>query len=239
MNLKQTAKKIFQKAGLTITRYPTHDQKRRILAYDNFKIDTLLDVGANSGQYAGLIRELGFVGTIHSFEPTTSAFNILNKKSKSDKNWNVHKLAIGTNTGEVEINISENSFSSSILDIETLHVDSAPASRYISKEKVKIDTIDNLFPELTKNSNSVYLKIDTQGYESEVLKGADKSLRSIKCIQLEMSMVPLYKNEWLFDDMMDYLKKKNFGLYTIEPEFYNPSTGQLLQADAIFYNKNI
>jgi FkbM family methyltransferase len=239
MKFKELLKKNFQKTGLTVIRYPTHDQKRRILAYKNFKIDTLLDVGANSGQYAGLIRELGFKGTIHSFEPTTAAFTFLDKKAKNDKTWHVHKLAVGSTPGEIEINISQNTFSSSILEIEALHVSSAPESRYISKETVKIDTIDNIIPEIIKDPASVYLKIDTQGYEAEVLKGAEKNLPKIKCIQLEMSMVPLYKHEWLFEEMMDYLKKKNFALYTIEPEFYNTSTGQLLQADAIFYNKNI
>jgi hypothetical protein len=83
------------------------------------------------------------------------------------------------------------------------------------------------------------MKVDTQGYESEVLKGAENSLHKIQCIQLEMSLVKLYKNEWLFEETISYLKKKYFDIYTIEPEFYDTSTGQLLQIDAIFYNKNI
>jgi len=239
MKFKEIIKKYIQKTGLTIIRYPTPDQKRRILAYHNFKVDTLLDVGANSGQYAGLIRELGYKGRIHSFEPTTNAFKLLRNKSKKDKNWHIHQLAIGSTAGEIEINISENSFSSSILEIEKLHLKSAPRSRYIDKEIVPIETIDNLFPVITKGARSIYMKIDTQGYESEVLKGADNSLHKIQCIQLEMSLVNLYKNEWLFEETISYLKKKYFEIYTIEPEFYDTSTGQLLQIDAIFYNKNI
>jgi len=239
MKFKEILKKIVQQTGFTVIRYPTHDQKRRILAYNNFGINTLLDVGANSGQYALIMRESGYIGTIHSFEPTSKAFKILDKKAKKDENWHVYNIAIGSTTGEVEINISQNSFSSSILEIEALHVASAPLSRYVSKEKVPIDTIDNLFQVINKGSESVYLKMDTQGYEAEVLKGAENSLSKIKCVQLEMSLAPLYKNEWLFEEMMAFLTKKNFGLYTIEPEFYNATSGQLLQADAIFYNKNI
>jgi FkbM family methyltransferase len=239
MKLKEIIKKSIQKTGLTIVRYPTHDQKRRVLAYQHFQIGTLLDVGANSGQYAGLMRELGYEGTIHSFEPTSNAFDLLRNKSKKDKNWHIHKLAIGANTGEVEINISENSFSSSILEIEQSHVISAPQSRYINKETVSIETIDNLFPVITKGARSIFLKIDTQGFESEVLKGAENNLHKIKCIQLEMSLVKLYKNEWLFEETLNYLKKRYFDIYTIEPEFYNTKTGQLLQVDAIFYNRNI
>lgn len=239
MKFREIIKKNIQKTGFTIARYPAPDLKRRILTYRHFKVDTLLDVGANSGQYAGLMRELGYKGNIHSFEPTSMAFNLLSNKSKKDKNWHVHQLAIGANTGEIEINISENSFSSSILEIEKLHVKSAPQSRYINKETVPIETIDNLFPVITKGAKAIYMKIDTQGYESEVLKGAENSLHKIQCIQLEMSLVKLYKNEWLFEETLDYLKKKYFEIYTIEPEFYDTNTGQLLQVDAILYNKNI
>ena len=238
MKFKEIIKKYIEKTGFTIARYPVPDQKRRILAYHNFKIDTLLDVGANSGQYAGLMRELGYKGIIHSFEPTSNAFNLLRNKSKKDKNWHIHQLAIGSMPGKIEINISENSFSSSILEIEKLHVNNAPQSRYINKETVSIETIDNLFPAITKGVKSIYMKIDTQGYESEVLKGAENSLHKIQCIQLEMSLVKLYKNEWLFEEIASYLKKNYFEIFTIEPEFYDSNTGQLLQLDAIFYNKN-
>lgn len=239
MKFKEIIRKNIQKAGLTIARYPTPDHKRRALAYRHFQVDTLLDIGANAGQYAELIRELGYKGDIHSFEPTSKAFNLLSKKAKRDKGWHVHKLAIGAYKGVIEINISENSFSSSILEIEKLHITSAPQSRYINKETVSIETIDNLFPKITREKRSVFMKIDTQGYESEVLKGAENSLQKIKCIQLEMSLVKLYKDEWLFEEIFNYLKKRNFEIYTIEPEFYNTNTGQLLQVDAIFYNKNI
>src|SRR6185369_12598772 len=155
---KEIIKKYIQKTGFTIARYPSPDQKRRILAYHNFKVDTLLDIGANSGQYAGLMRESGYKGRIHSFEPTSMAFDLLRNKSKKDKDWHIHQLAIGATAGEIEINISENSFSSSILEIEKLHVKSAPQSRYISKEKVPIETIDNLFSVITKSAKSIYMK---------------------------------------------------------------------------------
>ena len=90
MKFKETIKKYIQKTGITIARYPLPDQKRRIMAYQHFKIDTLLDVGANAGQYAGLMRELGYKGNIHSFEPTSLAFKLLSNRSKKDKNWHSH-----------------------------------------------------------------------------------------------------------------------------------------------------
>ena len=82
------------------------------------------------------------------------------------------------------------------------------------------------------------LKIDTQGYEKNVIDGATKSLGSIKVIQLEMSILPLYENEMLYVDMINYLDKKGFQLFSLENGFSDQHTGQLLQVDGIFVQKN-
>ena len=83
------------------------------------------------------------------------------------------------------------------------------------------------------------LKIDVQGFEKKVLAGAEASLQKIKIIQLEMSLVPLYQNEWLFHEVLEYLTQKGFQLYSLENGFFNKETGQLLQADGIFINTQI
>jgi len=83
----------------------------------------------------------------------------------------------------------------------------------------------------------VMMKIDTQGYEKNVIDGALTSLNRIKIIQLEMSIVPLYENETLFVEMIQYLDNNGFILYSLENGFSNPTTGQLLQVDGIFVNK--
>ncbi|MEJ7738074.1 MAG: FkbM family methyltransferase [Chitinophagaceae bacterium] len=234
--LTRSLKKLSRNFGFDIVRYPSPDLHRRIKTYQAFNITTLVDVGANAGQYAALSRNLGYKGEIISFEPTASAFYLLTKLAAKDEHWKTYRMAIGARRGQIDINISENSFSSSILDIKAVHLANAPLSRYIAKESVPINTLANLFDDL-KLSGNIFLKIDTQGYETEVLKGAERVLPQISCIQLEMGLIELYEGEKLFEDILAYLKSRKFEMYTIEPEFYDISTGQLLQVDAIFYKK--
>jgi len=78
------------------------------------------------------------------------------------------------------------------------------------------------------------MKIDVQGFEKNVLDGATKSLDSIKIIQLEMSIIPLYENEMLFVDMINYLKDRGFELFSLENGYFDSTTGKLLQVDGTF-----
>ena len=79
------------------------------------------------------------------------------------------------------------------------------------------------------------MKIDTQGYESKVLKGAENSLPRISTVQMEMSLVPLYDGERLFHEMCALMSDKGYTLVAIENGFSDPASGQLLQVDGIFH----
>jgi FkbM family methyltransferase len=96
-----------------------------------YKIDTLLDIGANAGQYASSMRELGYAHKIISFEPLSSAYGKLKRKAKGDDNWFVNNHALGDKDGKAVINVSGNSVSSSILDLLPKHIESAADSKYI------------------------------------------------------------------------------------------------------------
>jgi len=211
--------------------------QNRIKLLNHFNIKTILDVGANTGQFAYYTMKFGYRNTIISFEPLSSAFAILKEFSKNDSKWEVVNSAIGDIDGEIEINISENSQSSSILDMMPDHVKSAPDSAYTGKEKVKIQKIDTVISNYSDNPEDIFLKIDTQGFEKNVLDGAEKSLKKTKGLQLELSMVELYKGETLITEMLNIIKEKGFTIYSLEPGFYDKNTGQLLQVDGIFFRK--
>ena len=83
--------------------------------------------------------------------------------------------------------------------------------------------------------NRVYMKIDTQGFESKVLKGAGNSLMRIDTVQMEMSLVPLYEGEMLFNEMCMFMTEKGYSLIAIESGFSDQNTGQVLQVDGIFH----
>jgi FkbM family methyltransferase len=231
-------KKIISITGFQIRRiqkYPTTDLERRFKLFETFGINKIIDVGANVGQYALLVKELGFSGQIISFEPISSAFSSLKEISEKHNNWQTHNYALGNENTEAVIHISENSFSSSILNMLPQHLKSAPASKFINTEKIQIRTLDSIFDTLYTASDKILLKIDTQGFEKKVLEGAGNSLHTITGIQLEMSIVPLYEGELIFEEMITYLKKTGFTLYSLENGFYDQKNGQLLQVDGLFF----
>lgn len=230
-------KHALRKVGLQVKTYPDRDQRNRLLAMNNFNINKILDVGANTGQFVNEIRSRGFNGEIVSFEPLSSAFKILEAKSRPDKRWSVHNMAIGDTDGEIEINISENSQSSSILEMLPAHVASAPESKYIGSERATIHKLDTIFSTYYNDGDNIMLKVDTQGYEKNVIDGAMNSLSKIKSVKLEMSLIPLYKEEVLFVDMLAYMDRIGFRLYSLENTYADPKTGQILQVDGTFYRQ--
>ncbi len=235
--MKKIARKFLNDLGFDIKRYPEYDLQRKLKLFKTFQIDTVFDVGANVGQYGSLLRDIKFEGRIVSFEPLSSAYQKLVATSRQYKNWETENIAIGDSDGEIEINIAANSASSSILDMLPNHVKEAPHSRYINKEKVKLYKLDSIYPKYIKDGEKVFLKIDTQGYEKIVLDGAEEFLKHVTGLQIEMSIVPLYSNEFLIDDMISFLQSRGFGLYSLENGFSSKETGQLFQVDGVFFRK--
>lgn len=235
--MKKLIQKIAKQFGYEIRKYyPGNDGNLKIqylLSYYN--IDIVLDVGASIGVYAKRLRLEGYKGNIVSFEPLSSARVKLEKLNQGDPLWIVApQCAIGDYDGEVDINIASNSSSSSILEMEETHVQSNSKSAYVGSEKVKIAKLDSIASDYIKDSTSVYLKIDTQGYEEKVLNGAKEVLSKVKVIQTELSLVPLYNGQILLIEMISKLQEMGYELYSLDPIFSNQKTGQLLQVDGLF-----
>lgn len=236
--INKTIKKLFKKLGFDLTRYnPASSQNARILEFFSiYKIDTVLDVGANIGQFAMGLRESGYKGRIISFEPLSEAYSHLLINSKNDPNWIIApRMAIGSEEGKKTINMSGNFVSSSILKMTNIHIKGAPESAYVGSEEIYINKLDNIWKTFFKNKDNIFIKIDVQGYESQVLKGATNILSKIKGIQIELSLVPLYENQLLFRDMLDYITSLGFELWDILPGFRDKQSGKLLQFDGIFF----
>jgi len=221
----------------TIMKFFKPDLIRRIKIMKNYNIDTIFDIGANIGQYAMLMRALKFKGKIISFEPLNDAFEKLKRNSKNDKKWIINNYAIGDNDGNLTINVSGNSYSSSFLNMKKAHMNAAPDSKYIRKQEAQIKKLDSIYTQFCTNENNVMVKIDTQGFEKNVIDGAIININNIKIIQLEMSITELYDGEILFQQMIQYLDDRGFALISFENGFSNPTTGELLQVDGVFVNK--
>jgi len=214
------------------------DDLKLVGLLNDFDINHVLDVGANVGQYATSLRNAGYNRKITSIEPLTSNNDILNAKSKSDTQWIIApRMAVGDERGEVDINISEHNDMSSILDIEPEMVNALPKSHYVSTETVGVETIDTIIDGLTGANENIFLKVDTQGFEHAVIQGAKNALKNGKIIgvQLELSLLPLYKGEKTYDDICMTMRDFGFETYQIIPGYFSKTIKRQLQADFVFF----
>jgi|694.fasta_scaffold61537_2 FkbM family methyltransferase len=200
-----------------------------------YQLSTVLDVGANTGQFVQALRKWGYAKNVLSFEPLSSAHASLKQNAAHDPYWQVApRCAIGASKAVSEINIAGNSVSSSILPMLEIHRQAAPDSAYLAKEEVQIESLSNMIQQLTDQNERFFLKIDTQGYEREVISGASCVLERIPAIQMELSISPLYENSLLLDEGIELMKSHGYRVYSIYQGLSDRKTGETLQVDAIF-----
>lgn len=222
----------FRKTGFDII----HGQYPSVALLKKYGISLIFDVGANVGQYAMRTRSLGYKGKIVSFEPLSSAFTQLSNNAARDPLWITKNLGCGNYDGEALINVSKHSVYSSILEPLSWLKEESPGSTALTTEEIKISRIDSIFEQYYRAGDQVLLKIDTQGFEKDVLEGADCSLKHIIEIQIELSFVEHYRGEILFEGMLKFLNNKGFTLVNLQPLTHQLEAGNSLrQADGLFF----
>lgn len=233
-------RKVLHRLGFDIVRYPLHDpaaRTARLLAHHG--VECVIDVGANDGGFATSIREHGYAGEIISFEPLKAPFELLRQRAQNDGKWRAVRVAVGAEEANVAINVSGNrALSSSILPMLEAHRQAAPHSAYVGVEAVRQDRLDVLLWEAGFQGNQrAFLKIDVQGYERAVLDGAEKIFAeaNIVGVQLELSFVPLYDGGMSYREAFEFADRRGMTIMGIDPVFADTQTGQLLQADAVFF----
>jgi len=204
--------------------------------FDTYKIDLILDIGASRGQYVDSIRRMGYDNHFISFEPVKAPFKELQDKFESDLKVIPYNYAIGDRNADIEINVSECDMCSSVLDVTKITTDVEAATKHVGVEKCMLRKLDYFYDQF-KDCENLMLKIDTQGFESQVLVGAPKTLKKAKVVFIEMSLVELYKGQALFSDIVDKLEESGFELFAITPAFMDNSNGRMLQVDGLFVKK--
>ncbi|WP_426993720.1 FkbM family methyltransferase [Methylomonas sp. CM2] len=236
--IERTIRLAFNTIGLDLHRIRPNISSADKLAKSlfHFNIDTVFDVGANIGQFARSLRQAGYKGRIISFEPLSEAHEKLREYAKDDSDWLIHpRAALGDNNGEFNINIAGNSVSSSLLEMTALHLNSAQDSGYIGTEKCTIQTLDSIASQYITSNNNIFLKIDTQGMEWEVLNGAVNTLPFIQGVMLEVSFFELYSGQKLWKEMIEHLEIEGFSIWSIDQEFTDQKSGKTLQCNVVLY----
>lgn len=223
-------RRIARRLGADLTR------RRPILRdlLQHHDISTVLDVGANVGQFASALRAWGYRGRIISFEPVPDAFATLVKRAARDPRWSAMQLAIGDQDGQHMMRVSPDTVFSSLREMGDPLRRRFPAAADVREQAIAVRRLDSIWPELVVEPGRVLLKCDTQGYEREVLLGATGVLDSIYGVQLEASVEPLYRGEARMTELMVLMEQLGFALGGIEAGTHERTTGRLLQADCIF-----
>ncbi len=234
--MRGAIKRILWRAGWDVVRFnpATHPLARRARILKNYQIDLVLDVGANIGQYASQLRELGYKGRIVSFEPLESAVTGLRQAASRDANWEVRHHACGAVGGKHRMYVAANSQSSSFLPMRPKHLQMFPGSGYVGTEMVEVKRLDAVFDELVNPQSRVWLKMDVQGFEAAVVEGAANVLHRIDVIQAEVSLEPLYEGETTMADFLLLMTRKGFTLIALESYLSDAETSELLQVECIF-----
>jgi FkbM family methyltransferase len=201
----------------------------------HFRITCVLDVGANVGQYGARLREWDYPGRIVSFEPQAAAHAALARRAAADPAWQVApRIALGNRAGQIELEVSAESDMSSVLPQNALLRRVSPSSAVVRKETVPLGRLDDVAGSYLAPDDRVFLKVDTQGYETQVLAGAGGLLERLAGIQLELSLVPLYEGERAFRAMLDDLAALGFEPYLFLPGYFERKLARQLQVDGVF-----
>lgn len=184
------------------------------VVFDHLNINTVIDVGARQGEYGKWLRRNGYDGWIFSFEPVRRNFAALSRRAAQDDRWIVRQVALGRETGQGDINVTEKTEFSSFLT-PTAHAVETFGQRVEIEaiETVEICTLDEVIDELLVHvSNAhIYLKMDTQGWDLEVLAGAARSLARIDALQTELAAAePAYEGSPSMRDSLAYLEASGF-----------------------------
>lgn len=207
-----------------------------IASMRRLETDLVLDVGANDGQFALDLIKAGYRGRILSIEPYSDAHDALSQCAKAYAGWDVApRVAMAAGEGEAVLHVASNrGHSSSLRRMADSHRNAAPEVTVMGQERVPLTTLDKVALEHCSRSRSALLKLDVQGSELAVMKGAGKVLPYCKAINIELSTQELYQGQELCHTVMEFLHMKGFCLAFAAPNFTHPDSGKWLDMNALF-----
>ncbi len=197
-------RRIYKRLGIL------HVGRRRARDLTDFiesrQIDLVIDVGANVGQFGEQLRAQGYRGSIVSFEPTAAAFQELARKAAADGNWQTHHCGLGAASATATLHASQLSVFNSFLELSKtagLH-DNRMAVDHT--EEVPIHTLDEIAePLFHSGEHRLLLKIDTQGYERQVLEGGRRTVARAAGILMELPVIHTYNGDWRLHEAIEYM----------------------------------
>lgn len=196
------------------------------------RIDLVIDVGANEGQFARSLREHNYTGRIMSFEPVASVFENLSAAARNDPKWETYNFGLGAKAERTDINVSGYSTFSSLRPLTEAATRHEQLAAVEHTEEIEIRTLDDVLPD---PSGNILLKVDTQGFEQQVLQGAGATLHALKGVLIELPIIQLYEGNWSFHEALAFMAQAGFVPAQIHPvNFHSQDTLSVVEVDCLF-----
>jgi FkbM family methyltransferase len=232
MNVKQALRTPLRRLGYDLRRID--DQPELIDFLQSRNVDVLLDVGANEGQFARLMRDKGYRGDIISFEPVSGPFEKLKAAAAGDPRWFVQNLALGMHDDAVPINVAPAHEFSSFRQLAPAGAAFDPKAVPNRMETVQVRRLDTVWQGVW-NKRRVFLKVDTQGSEREIMLGTQQTLHMLLGVQLELPIVRLYEGVWSFDEALAFMARAGLVPAQIHVGNYHlEDPASLIEVDCVF-----
>jgi FkbM family methyltransferase len=197
---------------------------------------TIIDIGANVGQFSIAAMNIFKPECIHAFEPVKKTFDVLKQNSRRYPEIKVNQIACGDEDRVDFINLNNNSQSASILPRSADHKQAFPGHEEIGKEEIRIKRLDTLFKDVSFGSSTL-LKIDAQGFERNVIRGAEGIIDKIDAVFLETSFSQMYVGESTFTEISSLLDKFNFEFKRPINFLRDSKQAAIVQMDCLFLRR--
>jgi FkbM family methyltransferase len=196
--------------------------------FKRLQINCVFDVGANVGQYGRILRNACYRGYIFSFEPVTETFTTLQAAARGDEHWKTFKIALGASAGAQAVNLTSYSELNSFRRPDKGWDRILPTVRFTGTEDVEVRTLDDVFPELTSQIEDPrpFLKLDTQGFDLEVVKGGQNCIGRFLGLQSELAVKKIYEGAPGYLEALAYYSSLGFtpkDFYTVASDGNNMS----------------
>lgn len=196
-----------------------------------YQINCVLDVGANTGQFARNLRRVGYQGHICSFEPVEEAYLTLTTCFRSDSKWAGYNYALGSENTQrtFHVTVEPTAMSSFLQPQDT--------GWKLREAVVEIKRLDGVFQDVIEATElkrpRVFLKMDTQGYDLEVFNGAEHCLDQILGLQSEVSVKPVYQGMPHYLDSIRTYESHGFELHGLAEVFRHPQRNNLIEMNCV------
>jgi FkbM family methyltransferase len=247
IRLRRALRQLVRRAGFDMVQYPVPPSARRtkgshrtlgdhlLSVFERVEIDCVLDVGAHQGEYGRLLRDYGYDRDIVSFEPVSANARVLREQARTDPKWTVMQYALGETEDDASIHVSRRSDLASFRSPSSYGKDLFPEGTLIDDvERVGQRRLDQLLADDLSEwrDHRLFLKIDTQGWEGEVIAGAGEYLEQIRGIQVEVSVKPIYEEMTPYLETLALLEAHGFELTGIFPVTRDPGL-RIVELDCV------